>query len=161
MKIKVFNNSFNALPEYATIGSACVDLKASFSELDKEFKGELFTKLADIIYLMPKGRVLIPTDLYTAIPKGYELQIRPRSGLAINYGISIVNCTGTIDEDYRGNIGIILINHGSKTFEIKSGDKIAQAKLSKVEKIEWEEVYGKDKLSITERGEGGYGSTGK
>lgn len=161
MKVKVFNNSQHQLPCYESEGAACVDLRASFTNLDEEFKGEKFEKLNGIIYLLPGGRILISTDLFVAIPKGYEIQIRPRSGLAIKNGISCVNTPGCIDSDYRGNIGIILINHGSKTFEIKNGDKIAQAKLSKVEKIEWDEVRSKDDLSKTTRGANGFGSTGK
>jgi dUTP pyrophosphatase len=160
MKVQVINKSQHQLPKYATIGSAAVDLQASFTELDQDFKGDRFQVDAPnkVIFLLAGGRILIPTDLYVAIPEGYEIQIRPRSGLAIKNGISMVNCTGTIDSDYRGNVGIILINHSNKTFEIRNGDRIGQAILSKVEQIEWVNV---DKLSETSRGEGGFGHSGK
>jgi dUTP pyrophosphatase len=162
MKIKVINNSQHSLPTYATDGSSGLDLCASFTSLDQEFKGnhfEVFNEKEVYIVLYPGGRVLIPTDLFVEIPKGYELQIRCRSGLAIKNGISMVNCVGTIDSDYRGNIGIILINHDLHTpFVIKNGDRIAQAILNKCEKIEWNQVL---KLEDSNRGTGGFGSTGK
>jgi len=157
MKIEVINKSQHQLPVYATDGSAGLDLRASFTQLDSEFKGDNFEVFDDCIILHPGGRILIPTDIYVAIPEGYELQIRPRSGLAIKNGISMVNCVGTIDSDYRGNIGIILINHDLHTpFKIVNGDRIAQAILSKYEKIEWKEV---NELTQTKRSEGGFGHT--
>lgn len=164
MKVKIVNKSQHQLPIYATDGSAGIDLRASFTSLDEIFKGnhfEVFTNENNTNYIVlhSGGRILIPTDLYIEIPKGYELQIRPRSGLAIKNGISLVNTPGTIDSDYRGNIGIILINNDLHTpFVINNGDKIAQAILSKYEKIEWIEV---NELQETKRGESGYGSTGK
>lgn len=162
MKVQVINNSNNKLPAYSTIGSSAVDLNASILLLDTTPIGvkvdRIFNGTNFEIALLPKGRCIIPTDLFVAIPEGYEIQIRPRSGLAIKNGITCLNTPGTIDADYRGNIGIILINHSDETFYIKDGDRIAQAVLCKVEKIEWETVL---ELPTTKRGEGGYGHTGK
>jgi dUTP pyrophosphatase len=158
MKVQVVNNSNNEFPKYATIGSSAVDLKASILQLDATPIGTGVDKIKNEIILLPGGRCIIPTDLFVAIPEGYEIQIRPRSGLAIKDGITCLNTPGTIDADYRGNIGIILINHSNKPFYIKDGDRIAQAVLCKVEKIEWETVL---ELPTTKRGEGGYGHTGK
>lgn len=141
MIVKVINKSENKLPEYATPGSAGMDLRASISEP---------------ITLEPMKRVLIPTDLYMKIPEGYELQIRPRSGLALKQAITVLNTPGTIDCDYVSNIGVILINLSEESYIINPGDRIAQAVLNKVEQIEWEEVKSLDKTSRN----GGFGSTG-
>ena len=142
MKICVVNKSNHRLPEYSTPMSAGVDLKANISEP---------------ITLGPLQRTLIPTDLYMAIPEGYELQIRSRSGLALKSGIFCLNSPGTIDADYRGNVGVILANFSDTPFIINPGDRVAQAVLNKFEKIEWKEVT---TLDETERGTGGFGHSG-
>lgn len=141
MKVNIVNKSNHNLPEYGTSMSAGLDLKANISEP---------------VVLNPLQRTLIPTDLYVAIPEGYELQIRPRSGLAIKSGITVLNTPGTIDADYRGSVGIILINFSDTPFIINPGDRIAQAVLAKYERIEWNEVT---TLDETDR-KGGFGSTG-
>ena len=142
MKVCVVNKSNHRLPEYSTPMSAGVDLKANISEP---------------ITLGPLQRILIPTDLYMAIPEGYELQIRSRSGLALKSGIFCLNSPGTVDADYRGNVGVILANFSDTPFIINPGDRIAQAVLNKFEKIEWKEVT---TLDETERGTGGFGHSG-
>ena len=142
MKVCVVNKSNHRLPEYSTPMSAGVDLKANISEP---------------ITLGPLQRILIPTDLYMAIPEGYELQIRSRSGLALKNGIFCLNSPGTIDADYRGNVGVILANFSDTPFIINPGDRVAQAVLNKFEKIEWKEVT---TLDETERGTGGFGHSG-
>ena len=142
MKVCVVNKSNHRLPEYSTPMSAGVDLKANISEP---------------IILGPLQRILIPTDLYIAIPEGYELQIRSRSGLALKSGIFCLNSPGTIDADYRGNVGVILANFSDTPFIINPGDRVAQAVLNKFEKIEWKEVT---TLDETERGTGGFGHSG-
>ena len=142
MKVYVVNKSNHRLPEYATPMSAGIDLKANISEP---------------IVLGPFQRTLIQTDLYMAIPEGYELQIRSRSGLALKNGIFCLNSPGTIDADYRGNVGVILANFSDTPFIINPGDRIAQAVLNKFEKIEWKEVT---TLDETERGTGGFGHSG-
>lgn len=142
MKVCVVNKSNHRLPEYSTSMSAGMDLKANISEP---------------ITLGPLQRILIPTDLYMAIPEGYELQIRSRSGLALKSGIFCLNSPGTIDADYRGNVGVILANFSDTPFIINPGDRVAQAVLNKFEKIEWKEVT---TLDETERGTGGFGHSG-
>ena len=142
MKIKVINKSNNPLPKYESSQAAGLDIRA---DIDHP------------IIISPMKRCLIPTNLYTAIPIGYEVQIRPRSGLALKKGITVLNTPGTIDADYRGNWGIILMNLGDEDFTVNPGDRIAQAILNKVEQIEWEEV---ESLDETERGQGGFNSTG-
>ena len=143
MEVKVVNKSNHRLPEYATIGSAGMDLKANISEP---------------VVLKPLKRELISTGLYMQIPTGHEVQIRPRSGLACKYGITVANAPGTIDSDYRGEVKVCLINLSDTPFVVNPGERIAQAVLNKVEKIEWNEVA---ELDETERGEGGFGHTGK
>ena len=143
MKIKVINESKHRLPKYATEGSAGMDLYANLEEK---------------VVLKPLERKLIPTGLRIALPNGYEAQIRPRSGLALKHGISLANAVATIDADYRGLIGVILINLSNESFEVNDGDRIAQMVIAKHEIAEWEEV---DSLEDTERGEGGFGHTGK
>lgn len=145
MKIKVFNNSKNELPQYATPQSAGLDLRANIQQ--------------DIV-LNPGQRTLAPTGLHIQLPVGYEAHIRPRSGLAIKHGITCLNSPGTIDADYRGDIGVILINHGTEPFVIKQGDRIAQMVIAKHETAEWESVESMDQLEDTERGSDGYGHTG-
>ena len=142
MKIKVINKSNNPLPKYESSQAAGLDIRA---DIDHP------------IIISPMKRCLIPTNLYTAIPSGYEVQIRPRSGLALKKGITVLNTPGTIDADYRGNWGVILMNLGDEDFIVNPGDRIAQAILNKVEQIEWEEV---ESLDETERGQGGFNSTG-
>lgn len=142
LKVRIVNNSNLALPEYKTVGASGVDLMANLSES---------------IILKPMERQLVPTGLYVEIPEGYEAQIRGRSGLAINNGISLANGIGTIDSDYRGEIKVILINLGSEPFVIRHGDRIAQMVLSKYEKMEFELV---NELQITSRGFNGFGHTG-
>ena len=143
MIVKVVNKSNHRLPEYQTAGAAGMDLKADISEP---------------VVLKPGEVQVIPTGLYMAIPEGYEIQVRSRSGLAAKYGIFCLNSPGTLDADWRGNTGVILANLGKNNFVVNPGDRIAQAVLNKIEKIEWEEV---SELDTTERGEGGFGHTGK
>lgn len=145
MKIKVFNHSNNELPQYATSQSAGMDLRAN---VQKE------------IVLFPGEKVLVPTGLHIQLPEGYEAQIRPRSGLALKYGITCLNTPGTIDGDYRGDIGIILINHGSEPFIIKNGERLAQMVIAKYEVAEWVSVASVDELGDSTRGNGGFGHTG-
>lgn len=142
MKIKVINKSKHLLPEYATENSAGMDLRANIDEP---------------IVLKPLERALIPTGIFIAVPHGYEAQVRPRSGLAIKKGITVLNTPGTIDSDYRGMIGVILVNLSNEDFVVNDGERIAQMVISKYEHAEWEEV---DELDETERGAGGYGHTG-
>lgn len=142
LKVRIVNNSKLALPEYKTVGASGVDLMANLSES---------------ITLKPMERYLVPTGLYVEIPEGYEAQIRGRSGLAINSGISLANGIGTVDSDYRGEIKVILINLGNQPFVIRHGDRIAQMVLSKYEKMEFELV---NELQITSRGVNGFGHTG-
>ena len=148
VKVKVFNKSKNELPSYATIGSAGVDLFASVNGIDRQ-----------IIY--PGKWALVHTGLYVAIPEGYELQIRPRSGLALKKGISVLNAPGTIDSDYRGELGAIIVNHSDEAIAFANGDKIAQAVLKQVDHIEWESVDTLEQLPSSDRGSGGFGSTDK
>lgn len=142
MEIKIINKSNNSLPEYATLGSSGLDLKAY---LDKP------------LTLKPLERKIIPTGLYMSIPVGYEVQIRARSGMAIKHGITVINGIGTIDSDYRGEIGVLLVNLSNENYSINSGDKIAQMILSKYEQVEFELV---ENLDNTERNAGGFGHTG-
>lgn len=143
MKIKIINKSDNPLPEHATQLSAGLDLRANL-------KGDA--------YIRPFERVLIGTGLHIEIPQGYEGQIRPRSGLAKNHGVTILNSPGTIDADYRGEIKVLLINLSHESVTIKNGERIAQLVIAHHETIEWETS---EVLSESERGEGGYGHTGK
>jgi dUTP pyrophosphatase len=141
--VKIINHSDNQLPQYATAGSSGMDIRA-------------FLKAPLVI--KPLERVLVPTGLFIELPENHEVQIRPRSGLAIKQGITCLNTPGTIDADYRGEIKIILINLSSEEQVINSGDRIAQMVIQKVEKIEWINTV---ELEETERGAGGFGSTGK
>jgi dUTP pyrophosphatase len=137
------NKSKHDLPKYSTEFSAGMDLRAN---IDNE------------IHLMPLERALVPTGLFIELPKGYEAQIRPRSGLALKNGISVLNTPGTIDSDYRGEIGIILVNLSNEGFTIRDGDRICQMIISRHEHIQWDEV---NHLNDSERGSGGFGHTGK
>jgi dUTP pyrophosphatase len=143
MKVKIVNRSNNPMPEYATEGSAGMDLRAN---------------LENPVTLQSLERALIPTGIFIQLPDGYEAQIRPRSGLAIKHGITLVNTPGTIDSDYTGEIKIIMINLSAEPFTIQSGERIAQMVIAKYEKAEWEIV---EELTETQRGSGGFGSTGK
>ena len=142
MKIKIVNKSKHPLPEYATPSSAGMDLRANIDAP---------------ITLAPGERKLIPTGIYIALPVGYEAQVRPRSGLALKYGIGLANMLGTVDADFRGEIGVILINLGQEDFVVNDGERIAQMVIAKHERAEWDVV---EELDETERGEGGYGHTG-
>lgn len=142
IKVKIINKSTNQNPSYETDGSAGVDLRAN---------------IEDSIVLHPFERMLIPTGLFMEIPEGYEGQVRPRSGLAIKHGITVLNTPGTVDSDYRGEVCVILINLSQDQYVIKNGERIAQMVFSKVEKAAFAEVR---ELSETERGDGGFGHTG-
>jgi dUTP pyrophosphatase len=142
MNIKIINNSSNEVPKYETVHSAGMDVRAS---------------LRQEICLKPMERVLVPTGLFIELPSGYEAQIRPRSGLALKKGVTVLNTPGTIDSDYRGEIGIILINLSNEDFIISNGDRICQMVINKHETIMWEEV---SELAATDRGKGGFGHTG-
>lgn len=158
INIPVINKSNNELPKYAHKGDAGFDLRANIEEIENS--NYLFNtiKFSDTtIIVNPGGRALIPTGLYMAIPEGYELQIRPRSGLALKHGITVLNTPGTIDAVYRGNIGVVLINHGTEPFIVEHGDRIAQGVLNKVEEANLVEV---DSLDETDRADSGYGKSG-
>ena len=142
MNIRIINRSSHQLPAYETASSAGMDLRANLTEA---------------IILKPMERKLVPSGLFIELPTGFEAQIRPRSGLALKHGISILNSPGTIDADYRGEIKILLINFSDTDFEINNGDRIAQMIISRHEQVSWEEV---EILSETARGSGGYGHTG-
>ncbi|MDX2003229.1 MAG: dUTP diphosphatase [Chitinophagales bacterium] len=142
MTLRIINRSNNPLPEYKTIGSAGVDLCAH---------------LAEEVTLKPLERKLIPTGLFIELEQGYEAQVRPRSGLALKSGITVLNTPGTIDSDYRGEIGVILINLSAEAFTVKNGDRIAQMIVSKYEQVVFDQV---EALESTLRGAGGFGHTG-
>ena len=142
MIVKIINKSKNELPKYETLFSAGMDLRANLEES---------------IVLKPFQRLVVKTGLFISLQQGYEAQIRPRSGLALNKGVTVLNSPGTIDADYRGEIGVILINLSDSDFEINTGDRIAQMIIAKHETIEWEAV---DKLDESVRGDKGFGSTG-
>jgi dUTP pyrophosphatase len=142
MKVNVINQSGHALPTYQTISSAGMDLRATLTEP---------------VVLKPLQRALIPTGLYIELPDGYEAQIRPRSGLAFKFGLTVLNSPGTIDADYRGEIKVLLVNLSNEDFTIENGERIAQMVIAKHEQITWEPV---EQLGETVRGAGGYGSTG-
>lgn len=142
MKVKVINKSGHALPEHASPGSAGVDLRAN---------------LAEAVTIAPAARALIPTGLQIELPEGFEAQIRSRSGLALKHGVCVLNSPGTIDSDYRGEIKVILINHSDEPYTVNNGDRIAQMVVAKYEKIDFQPV---EALSVTERDNGGFGSSG-
>ncbi len=142
MEVKVINKSGNPLPAYATALSAGLDVRAANAEP---------------IVLEPLGRAMVPTGLFLEIPAGYEVQVRPRSGLAAKRGVTVLNAPGTIDADYRGEVCVILVNLGSEAFVIERGERIAQLVLARHEVIEWEES---ETLAGSGRGAGGFGSTG-
>ncbi len=142
MNIKIINNSEFELPKYETLASAGMDLRASINEE---------------ITLQPLERTIVKTGLFIELPMGYEAQVRPRSGLAAKNGVTVLNAPGTIDADYRGEIGVVLVNLSNKAFTIKNGERIAQLIIAKHERANWIQV---ESLSETQRGEGGFGSTG-
>jgi dUTP pyrophosphatase len=142
LNIPIINRSHHPLPSHETELSAGLDLRAFVSEP---------------VVLAPGERTLIPTGLFMALPSGYEAQVRPRSGLALKHGITVLNSPGTIDADYRGEVKVLLINHGSEPFEVKDGDRMAQMVIAKHERVDWTLT---DSLDATERGAGGYGSSG-
>ena len=142
MKVKVVNKGRQPLPQYATPQSAGMDLRANLDEP---------------VTLQPMERRLIPTGLYIALPPGYEAQVRPRSGLALKHGISVLNAPGTIDADYRGEVGVLLVNLSAEPFVVNDGERIAQMVIARHEQAEFETV---EALDETERGAGGYGHTG-
>lgn len=142
LKVKIINKSHHPMPAYATPGSAGMDVRAFLKES---------------VTLGPLERALIPTGLYMQLPQGYECQIRPRSGLAIKHGISLVNTPGTVDCDYRGEIGVIVINLSKEPFEIKDGERICQMVITRYERVEWEPV---ERIDRTERGDGAFGHSG-
>ena len=143
MKIKIVNKSHHPLPQYATIASAGMDIRAY---------------LAEPVELKPLERRLIPTGLFISLPEGYEAQMRPRSGLALKHGITLLNTPGTIDSDYRGEIGVILVNLSADPFIIADGERICQMIISSYAQVEWQQEASLDE---TERGVGGFGHTGK
>ena len=143
MKVNVIYSGKHALPQFETAQSAGMDLRANID--------------APIV-LQPGDRALIPTGIAMALPDGYEAQIRPRSGLAYKHGVTVLNSPGTIDADYRGDVGVLLINHGKEPFTVEDGMRVAQMVVAKYSQFEWNEV---EDLSSTDRGAGGFGSTGK
>lgn len=143
MQVKIVNLSKHPLPEYATPQSAGLDLRANIEAP---------------ITLNPLERTLVPTGLYIALPEGYEAQVRPRSGLALKHGITVLNSPGTVDADYRGELRVILVNLSNEPFVINDGERIAQMVVTKHEQVEWQPV---EALEDTERGAGGFGHTGK
>ncbi len=143
MKIRIINHSHHPLPAYATPQSAGLDLRANLDES---------------IVLQPMERRLVPTGLRIALPQGYEAQVRPRSGLALKHGITLLNTPGTIDADYRGEIGVILVNLSTQPFTVADGERIAQLVIARHEVAEWEPV---ESLDDTQRGEGGFGHSGR
>ena len=143
MKVRIINNSHHQLPKYETNQSAGMDLRANIDEP---------------LVLKPLQRTLVPTGLFISLPQGFEAQVRPRSGLAIKHGISVLNSPGTIDADYREEICVIIVNLSDKEFIINDGERIAQMVIARHETIEWQQV---ETLDQTERGAGGFGHTGK
>jgi dUTP pyrophosphatase len=143
MKVKIINKSKHALPAYETTASAGMDLRANLEES---------------ITLSPLERAMVPTGLFIELPIGFEAQVRPRSGLAWKHGLSVLNSPGTIDADYRGEIKVVLVNLSNESFEIKDGERIAQMVVAAHSRVEWDAV---DSLEETQRGAGGFGSTGK
>jgi len=142
VEIKIINKSGHALPHYETLASAGMDLRAN---------------LEAPIVLKPLGRAIVPTGIFMELPVGYEAQVRPRSGLAAKKGVTVLNAPGTIDADYRGEVGVILVNLSNEDFTVENGERVAQMVIAKHERSEWVEVK---TLSDTDRGAGGFGSTG-
>lgn len=162
VKIQVIKSTTNELPSYGTIESAGCDIRAELSLVKSKFAFNtevLRDENGVITHLLihPGGRCLIPSGIQMALPVGYEAQIRPRSGLALKNGISVLNSPGTIDSDYRGDVGVILINHGTEPFTVEQGDRIAQMVIANHERAEFVVVA---ELNETDRGDGGFGHTG-
>ena len=145
LTVPVVSTSDHDLPSYSTSDSAGMDLRANLSAP---------------VTLQPGERALIPTGLHLALPAGFEAQVRPRSGLAYKHGVTVLNSPGTIDADYRGDVGVILINHGQAPFTVEHGERIAQLVVARYERVAWEAVDAVERLSATVRGEGGFGHTG-
>lgn len=143
MKVKIINKSRHQLPQYETPLSAGMDVRANLDEP---------------VVLKPLARALIPTGLFVELPAGYEMQVRPRSGLAAKYGLTVLNAPGTVDADYRGEVKVILANLSNEEFVVNDGERIAQLVVARHEQVEWESA---EELSDTSRGAGGFGSTGK
>lgn len=143
LSVRIVNRGRHPLPSYATAHSAGLDLRAN---------------LERPVILEPGQRALIPTGLYLELPEGTEAQVRPRSGLAFKHGVTVLNSPGTIDADYRGEVGVLLINHGQEAFEVRDGERIAQLVVARYVRAEWQEVAD---LAVSERGAGGFGHTGK
>ena len=141
-KVKVINRSGNPLPAYETSQAVGLDVRAAIDQP---------------ITIAPLQRVMVPTGLYFQIPEGYEIQVRPRSGLAAKYGITVINSPGTIDPDYRGELKVLLVNLSNESFELKPGERVAQLVFARYERLQWEEAV---VLDETQRGTGGFGSTG-
>lgn len=160
MKVNIINKNPNGLPKYAKFGDSGMDLMADFSRgLNEDLMwGSAYDEERKKLLIFSGGRCLIPTGIYTSFPPGYEIQVRSRSGLALKSGVFVLNTPGTIDSGYISEIGVILFNASDEVFEVSQGDRIAQAVLAKVSLIEWNEV---ESLDETDRGEGGFGSTGK
>jgi len=142
MNVQIINTSKHATPNYETVGSAGMDLRANLDES---------------VVLKPLERIIVKTGLFIALPIGFEAQVRPRSGLAAKKGITVLNAPGTVDADYRGEIGVILVNLSNQDFTVNDGERIAQLVIAKHERVDWQEVT---VLNETERGAGGFGSTG-
>lgn len=143
--VPVVANTPHDLPSYSTPDSAGLDLRA---------------KLDAPVVLEPGQRTLVPTGLHLALPQGFEAQVRPRSGLAYKHGVTVLNSPGTIDADYRGDVGVILINHGTDAFTVENGERIAQLVLARYERVEWDLIESVEQLPASVRGQGGFGHTG-
>ena len=170
VKVKICNVGNQSFPKYETSQSAGLDLRVDFSKNDLNHPVKVYgegqfipaneVQKTPSLYLEPGSRALIPTGLYMAIPNGYEIQLRPRSGLAIKEGITLINCVGTIDADYRNEVCVPIVNHSNKVVCIEDGERICQGVLNKVEQIEWDKVKSIKELGTTDR-KGGFGSTNK
>ena len=162
MQVQVIRNTLNQLPRYETPESAGCDLRAELNLINEKFlfNAEAFSTLDNLVtelIIYPGGRALIPTGIKMALPVGFEAQVRPRSGLALKHGITVLNTPGTIDSDYRGDVGVVLINHGTEPFVVNQGDRIAQLVITQITQVQFVPV---DELQETNRGTGGFGSTG-
>jgi dUTP pyrophosphatase len=159
--VYLFNESNNPDPEYATLGASGMDLRAELSLFDADKSFNTGMSSDGILTIYPGGRALIPTGLHFALPQGLEFQVRPRSGLALKHGITVLNTPGTIDSDYRGGVGVILVNLGADPFEVKTGDRIAQLVLMGYARIlRYARVDKLEDLPSSERMQAGFGSTG-
>ena len=156
--VQIINKSSNELPSYAHDGDSGMDVKADFTRGNNEkyFHKAAWDDERAKLLIFPGGRALIPTGLYVSIPKGYEIQVRPKSGLSLKFGITVLNTPGTVDSPYRGELGVILINNGEDVFEIAQGMEVAQLVVTRVSTANWNVV---EELDDTPRGDGGFGST--